>query len=75
MGHIYQLMGQIGSYCSSSFPLYLFFFPNTSPIPARSFQLGQLPMVIDEGMTPRVLDIGLPATAQKQDGHSKPKTN
>jgi hypothetical protein len=30
---------------------------------------------IDEGMTPRVLDIGLPATAQEQDGHSKPKTN
>jgi hypothetical protein len=25
------------------------------------------------GMTPRVLDIGLPAAAQKQDGHSKPK--
>jgi hypothetical protein len=29
--------------------------------------------VTDEGMTPRVLDIGLPATAQEQDGHSKPK--
>jgi hypothetical protein len=28
---------------------------------------------VDEGMTPRVLDIGLPATAQEQDGHSKPK--
>jgi hypothetical protein len=27
----------------------------------------------DEGMTPRVLDIGLPTTAQEQDGHSKPK--
>jgi hypothetical protein len=27
----------------------------------------------DEGMTPRVHDIGLPATAQEQDGHSKPK--
>jgi hypothetical protein len=30
-------------------------------------------LVFDEGMTPRVLDIGLPATAQEQDGHSKPK--
>jgi hypothetical protein len=28
---------------------------------------------IDKGMTPRVLDIGLPATAREQDGHSKPK--
>jgi hypothetical protein len=27
----------------------------------------------DEGMTPRILDIGLPATAQEQDGRSKPK--
>jgi hypothetical protein len=27
----------------------------------------------DEGMTPRVLDIGLSATAQEQDGHLKPK--
>jgi hypothetical protein len=27
----------------------------------------------DEGMTPRVLDIGLPAAAQEQDGQSKPK--
>jgi hypothetical protein len=27
----------------------------------------------DEGMTPRVLDIGLPAIAQEQDGYSKPK--
>jgi hypothetical protein len=27
----------------------------------------------DEGMTPRVLIIGIPATAQEQDGHSKPK--
>jgi hypothetical protein len=32
----------------------------------------------DEGMTPRVLDIDLPASAQEQHGHSKskkPKTN
>jgi hypothetical protein len=29
--------------------------------------------VTNEGMTPRVLDIGLPATTQKQDGYSKPK--
>jgi hypothetical protein len=28
---------------------------------------------VDEGTTPRVLDIGLPAIAQEQDGHSKPK--
>jgi hypothetical protein len=27
----------------------------------------------DEGMTPRVLIIGIPAAAQEQDGHSKPK--
>jgi hypothetical protein len=27
----------------------------------------------DEGMTPRILDIGLPTTAQEQDGRSKPK--
>jgi hypothetical protein len=27
----------------------------------------------DEGMTPRVLDIDLPATTQEQDGHLKPK--
>jgi hypothetical protein len=27
----------------------------------------------NEGMTPWVLDIGLSATAQEQDGHSKPK--
>jgi hypothetical protein len=27
----------------------------------------------DEGMTPQVLDIGLPATTQEQEGHSKPK--
>jgi hypothetical protein len=32
-----------------------------------------IPLVTDEGMTPRVLDIGLPAIAQEQDGHSKPK--
>jgi hypothetical protein len=30
-------------------------------------------ILLDEGMTPRVLDIGLPAKAQEQDGHSKPK--
>jgi hypothetical protein len=29
--------------------------------------------VVDEGMTPRVLNIGLPATTEEQDGHSKPK--
>jgi hypothetical protein len=32
----------------------------------------------DEGVTPRVLDIGLPAIAQEQDGHlksKKPKTS
>jgi hypothetical protein len=28
---------------------------------------------VDEGMTPRVLIIGIPAAAQEQDGHSKPK--
>jgi hypothetical protein len=27
----------------------------------------------DEGTTPRVLIIGIPAAAQEQDGHSKPK--
>jgi hypothetical protein len=27
----------------------------------------------NEGMTPRVLTFGLPAAAQEQDGHSKPK--
>jgi hypothetical protein len=27
----------------------------------------------DEGMTPRVIDIGLPAIAQEQEGRSKPK--
>jgi hypothetical protein len=27
----------------------------------------------DEGMTPRVLTFGLPAVAQEQDRHSKPK--
>jgi hypothetical protein len=27
----------------------------------------------DEGMTRRVLTFGLPAVAQEQDGHSKPK--
>jgi hypothetical protein len=27
----------------------------------------------DEGTTPRVLIIGIPATAEEQDGHSKPK--
>jgi hypothetical protein len=27
----------------------------------------------DKGMTPRVLDIGLPAIAQEQEGRSKPK--
>jgi hypothetical protein len=30
---------------------------------------------IDEGMTPRVFIIGIPAAAQEQDGHSKPKIN
>jgi hypothetical protein len=34
------------------------------------------PLPSDEGMTPRVLIIGIPATTQKkQDGNSKPKTN
>jgi hypothetical protein len=28
---------------------------------------------VDEGTTPRVLIIGIPVTAQEQDGHSKPK--
>jgi hypothetical protein len=28
---------------------------------------------VDEGMTPQVLIIGIPAAAQEQDGHSKPK--
>jgi hypothetical protein len=27
----------------------------------------------DEGMTPRVLIIGIPTAAQEQDGHLKPK--
>jgi hypothetical protein len=29
----------------------------------------------DEGMTPRVLIIGIPTIVQEQDGQSKPKTN
>jgi hypothetical protein len=29
--------------------------------------------LVDEGMTPRIHDIGLPATAQEQEGRSKPK--
>jgi hypothetical protein len=34
---------------------------------------GKCASLPDEGMTPRVLIIGIPATAQEQDEHSKPK--
>jgi hypothetical protein len=42
--------------------------------PLHHYHLREAPYkTTDEGMTPRVLDIGLPATAQEQDEHSKPK--
>jgi hypothetical protein len=43
--------------------------------PRRKYHAKILFLSGDEGMTPWVFDIGLPATAQEQDGHSKPKTN
>jgi hypothetical protein len=46
------------------------FFTKAKTRAEHSFFLSNLS---DEGMTPRVLDIGPPATAQEQDGHSKPK--
>jgi hypothetical protein len=52
--------------------------PEAAVVAVQDYLFTTQPTPGDEGMTPRVLDIGMPATTQEQDGHSKPnkpKTN